>query len=208
MPHQPSPYPKDLLNFSIIAILFGAIGLALGTYLGLPGEQKSVDVNVDYNRASQQWSLGPLDVNGAAGIVTVTTTGRVAGNSYVDFDYHLVERTTGNQIAAAAALERYNGVDSEGSWSEETNKATLKFSSVPTGSYELQIEATPAPNINAAAPAYNVVLSAQTGGIFLSNYLLFLLFLFAPLLWLLFRHISFAQQKFSESDAADDDDDY
>lgn len=207
MPHQPSPYPKELLNFSIIAILIAAIGLALATYFGLPGEQKSVDVNVDYNRPSQQWSLGPLEVNGAAGIVTVRTTGKVAGNSYVDFDYRLVERTTGNQIAAAAALERYNGVDADGSWSEETNEATLKFSSVPKGNYDLKIEATPAPNINASAPAYNVVLSAQTGGIFLSNYLLFLLFLFAPVIWLLFRHVSFVQQRFYESDAADSDDD-
>lgn len=207
LPHQPSPYPKDLLNFSIIAVIFAALGLALATYFGMPSEKQVKDITVNYNRPPQEFTLGPLTVRGAQGIVTVETSGRVAGNSYVDFDYRLVERTTNEQIGSYTALERYNGRDSEGDWSEETNNATLKFSSVPAGTYDLQVEATPAGNGVYAQPTYNVRISANTGGFFLSNYILFLLLLFLPVLWLLFRQISFSQQKYSESDAADDDDD-
>ncbi|WP_438729803.1 DUF4178 domain-containing protein [Parasphingorhabdus sp. DH2-15] len=205
LPHQPSPYPKDLINFSIIAFVFAAIGLALATFSGLPGQRKSIDISVDYNKPSQEWTLGPIDVPGREGIVTVETAGKVARNSYVDFDFRLVERNTGDQIAAATALERYNGRDADGDWSEEKNDATLKFSSVPAGSYNLEVEATPATGVGVSGPAYNVTLTAYAGGIFLSNYLLFLLLLFTPVLFLLFRHISFVNHRHSESDAADDD---
>jgi hypothetical protein len=175
------------------------------TFSGLPGQRKSIDISVDYNKPSQEWTLGPIDVPNREGIVTVETAGRVASNSYVDFDFRLVERNTGEQIAAAAALERYNGRDADGDWSEETNDATLKFSSVPAGSYNLEVEATPARDSGFSGSAYNVTLTAYAGGIFLSNYLLFLLLLFTPVLFLLFKHISFVNHRHSESDAADDD---
>jgi len=207
MPHQPSPYTKDLLNLTIVALVFAALAMAIAIYAGLPSNKQSVAVDVNYNRPSQEWTLGPLTVTGSTGIVTVETSGKVASNSYVDFDYRLVERTTGQQIGSSSALEQYNGRDSEGSWTEEVNNITRKFAGVPAGTYDLEIEANPAPNISRAAPAYNVVISAYTGGLFVSNYMLFLLLLFGPVIWLFFKQIRFAQHKYSESDAAEDDDD-
>ena len=230
LPHQPSPYPATLrtgFKFAlgglalllVLTFLFsGGPTLFRGTVpLALDGRENSV-------------TLGPVVVNRPYQLVRVRATAPRLENAWVDLDYALVNRQTQESYEAYGLAERYSGRDSDGQWTEGSRGATVKLAAVPRGTYDLVVNYTGnrwgSAQTNISPPSWSSVGGkdgvggdgkdgfADAGGgateemtievgqaqVFVSNFILALLLLFLPLLFIFWRHMKFESARQGESD--------
>lgn len=129
-------------------------------------------------------------------------------NSWIEVQSDLVNDDNGETKEFEQGIEYYSGYDSDGSWSEGSQYSSTILSSVPSGKYHLNIEASgpafPTPKATVAndngsgAITLNVVV--KRGVTTWSNFLwgLFLISLF-PIL-VLWRNRSFEMSRWSQSD--------
>ncbi|RYZ69956.1 MAG: DUF4178 domain-containing protein, partial [Proteobacteria bacterium] len=76
-------------------------------------------------------------------------------NSWLEIQGDLVNDETGATFDFEEGVEFYNGYDSDGSWSEGSQRNTVVISSVPPGKYHLNIEASSA---NQMPVSYDVMV--------------------------------------------------
>ena len=149
--------------------------------------------------AAQSATFGPLVFSGGRQKVEINTESSEFDNAWVDLDISLVERTTQATIEAASVVEKYSGTDSDGAWSEGSRSNSTKIASVPSGTYDLVIEAKaqswPAPQAGygytEGAPM-TLTTTVSSGGVFASNLLLALVLLAIPPIWLIYRRMKAA----------------
>jgi len=222
LPHQPSPYPATLKTGFKIA-LAGLALLLLLTFLFSGGPtlfRGTVPLALDGRENSA--TLGPVVVNRPYQLVSIRAVAPRLENAWVDIDYALVNRETQESYQAYGLAERYSGQDSDGPWTEGSRGATVKLAAVPRGTYDLVVDYTgnrwgTAP-IAYDTPTWNSgggkdPFSGSSGGatedmsievgqaqVFVSNFILALLLLFVPLIFIFWRHLSFEKARQGESD--------
>jgi Domain of unknown function (DUF4178) len=142
---------------------------------------------------SQSATFGPLVFSGGRQKVTIETESSDFDNAWIDLDISLVERESQETIEAASVVEKYSGTDSDGSWSEGSRSNATKIASVPSGTYDLVIEAQakswPAPVGLEKMTPMTLTTSVSSGGVFASNIWLALAMLAIPPIWIIWRRM-------------------
>jgi hypothetical protein len=155
---------------------------------------KSFQYAVMRDGPSQSVTFGPLVFSGARQKVEINTTSSDFDNAWIDLDISLVERTTQATFEAASVVEKYSGTDSDGAWSEGSRKNSTKIASVPSGTYDLVIDAQakswPVPSGVGEWSAITLTTTVSSGGVFFSNLVLALVLLFFPPGWMIWRRIN------------------
>jgi len=117
-------------------------------------------------------------------------------NGWLDLDIELVNAKTEQTFPAPLEVSYYHGYDSDGSWSEGSDKASIALSAIPPGEYFLTIE----PSADAKIDQLPFTIRAQSGGVFFGNYLVALiLVMFYPIMiW--WRGVRREKERWSDSD--------
>ena len=200
---------EDMRLDSLLPILkvFGATAafliliMIIASFGGMKPQSFAYEVIRD--GAPQSATFGPLVFAGGRQKVEINTTSTDFDNAWIDLDISLVERTTQATIEAASVVEKYSGRDSDGAWSEGSRSKSTKIASVPSGTYDLVIEAAakswPAPSGVGEYSAMTLTTTVSSGGVFFSNLMLALAMLAIPPIWLIYRRMKHAGM-FEEGD--------
>ena len=175
--------------FMILGGAFFAMVLMMIVFGSMGNSRQAFTYQVSMDGPAESMTFGPLELRQSSQRVEIDT--RVVGldNAYAESDISLVERTTQQSYNASDVVERYTGYDSDGSWSEGSEKHSVEIASVPAGSYDLVVETTvkawpsPRPDVGRVT----VETGVQTGGTFFANLLFALILLFLPLIFLAWR---------------------
>lgn len=144
-----------MLGLSLLTLI-AALVLMLG-FAGGSAEVRT-DIEAPFARTAEGIRLGSITVNRPWQFVSVTARANTLDNQWVDLDYSLVDRATGQSIDAYGLVEHYTGRDSDGAWSEGDTKATIQFGHIRKGTYDVFVDAgahrwpTDVPPVNTASP--------------------------------------------------------
>ena len=117
-------------------------------------------------------------------------------NSWLDLDMDLVNAKTNESIPAPLEVSYYHGYDSDGSWSEGSQTASVALPAVPAGEYFLTVE----PSADAKIDRLPFTVHVKSGGAFFGNCIVVLfLVMFYPIM-LLWRGYLREKERWSESD--------
>ena len=117
-------------------------------------------------------------------------------NGWLDLDMDLVNARTNESIPAPLEISYYHGYDSDGSWTEGSQKTDIALPAVPNGEYYLTIEPSADEKINKLPFTVRV----KSGGVFFGNCIVVLiLVMFYPIMLLLRRYLR-EKERWSESD--------
>jgi hypothetical protein len=117
-------------------------------------------------------------------------------NSWLDLDMDLVNAKTNETFPAPIEISYYHGYDSDGSWTEGSQKAEIALPAVPDGEYFLTIE----PSADATIKRLPFTVRVKSGGVFFGNCIVVLfLVMFYPIM-LLWRFYLREKERWSESD--------
>lgn len=126
--------------------------------------------------------------------VRITANAPVS-NAYADLDIDLINEQNNEVESVNIPIEYYSGTDSDGSWTEGSQKQDATLSSLPAGKYTLRIEGT-WQNWQVAQPVTVKVEQNVTRGI--NFFCAFFILLIIPIL-ALFRKLMFESSRWSES---------
>jgi hypothetical protein len=145
---------------------------------------------------SQQTLVTPhFQLTGGAQRVEIEANAGV-DNSWLDLDMDLVNARTNETIPAPVEISYYHGYDSDGSWTEGSQNASVAFPAVPAGEYFLTIE----PSADAKINRLPFTVRVKSGGVFFGNCIVVLfLVMFYPIM-LLWRRYLREKERWSESD--------
>jgi len=117
-------------------------------------------------------------------------------NGWLDLDMDLVNAKNNETIPAPVEISYYHGYDSDGSWTEGSQNASVALPAVAAGEYFLTIEPSADEKINKLPFTVRV----KSGGVFFGNCIVVLLLvLFYPIM-LLWRRYLREKERWSESD--------
>lgn len=146
------PAMLGLSFLTLVAALILMFGFAGGS------AQITADIEAPFGHTAEGIRLGSITVNRPWQFVSVTSRAGTLNNQWVDLDYSLVDRATGQSIDAYDLVEHYTGSDSDGPWSEGNSMATIQFGHIPKGTYDVFVDAgahrwpTDVPPDNPASP--------------------------------------------------------
>ncbi|NIJ19192.1 hypothetical protein FHS95_000861 [Sphingomonas naasensis] len=223
LPHQPSPWGDWLKTGVKIGLVAFAFLLLFAFQFGGTRWDAAGTFPIAADGREQSVTLGPITLRSRYQSVHLRAEVPRLENGWLDLDYSLVDRKTQQVYEAYGAAERYSGTDSDGAWTEGDRRTAVSIPSVPAGSYDLVVDYKGNRWSNApsyldsgagwmdAANAPQVTVEVRQGAVYASNLWLALILIAAPLLFGLFRHLSFESARKGESDFApsgsDGDDD-
>ncbi|WP_395334869.1 DUF4178 domain-containing protein [Novosphingobium sp. BL-8H] len=126
-----------LLGVSMLTILAGLL-LMVG-FAGGSAHMSSI-VDAPFGRTAEGLRVGTVTVTRPWQFVSVMARADTLDNQWVDLDYSLVDRATGQSIDASGLVEHYSGSDSDGPWSEGSIATTTQFGHVPKGTYDVIVD--------------------------------------------------------------------
>lgn len=216
LPHQPSPWRGFLKTGIKVAAVAALFLLAVMIFFGGTKSIGGGSFRVAPNEREATATIGPITLARPWQKIEISADVPRLENGWLELDYRLVERSTQQAYDAYGAAERYSGYDSDGSWTEGSRRKTVTIPSVPAGTYDLVIDYSGkrwsgstssvtsiygvSDDWTAASNAPLVNIDVRQGGPYFSLFLIALILLPLPLLWGLFRHVSFEQARQDESD--------
>ncbi len=131
-------------------------------------------------------SVGGVDISATAAV----------NNSWLGFDFELVNQQSGERFPASLTVEFYYGTDSDGSWTEGSQTGSASVPGVSAGTYTLAMSAEADPSITQLP--FNI--SVRSGKTYSSNFIIsILLVLIWPIIMRL-RAFGFEVKRWSNSD--------
>lgn len=185
-------HDRDLIYMFLMAIASAVVIFVImgGFALGTP--HFDGQANVFVNAAERNVTLGTIRTDLPYRFVTVDVISSEFSNRWVDLDYSLVNRETGQSIDAYSVVERYNGQDSDGPWTEGDYSAHTLFAGVPRGTYDLTADLSAHQwsqyyeSNSATGEEIGLWFKAYSGGMSWGNFWLLVIPLFLPpvcILW-------------------------
>ncbi|MEO0463621.1 MAG: DUF4178 domain-containing protein [Pseudomonadota bacterium] len=212
-PHQPNPYSSDAKTFALLASIAFFVGVLMTILLDFGGETRAQQFQANPSSTNRTLSLGRFEIKDRAKPFTITARGEPGRNNWMYVEYILTNVETDEEIIASQPIEYYTGSD----WTEDDRRGTVKIASVPPGTYELtaevglpEDEARTNPNTSWSGgfgSTRPVAIEARANGTFYSSLFLLGLGLFAPVIWLGLRVMSFEGNRRSDFDGWGTDDD-
>ncbi|TCM14220.1 uncharacterized protein DUF4178 [Novosphingobium sp. PhB165] len=127
-----------MLGASMLTIL--AAALLMWVFAGRSAAGTS-DIEAPFGRTAEGIRVGRITVSRPWQFVSIRARASTIENEWVDLDYSLVDRATGQSIDAYGLVEHYTGSDSDGPWSEGSTRTTTQFGHIPRGSYDVFVDA-------------------------------------------------------------------
>jgi hypothetical protein len=218
LPHQPSPYNGFFKIGGLVAA--GVLGLMLLLMIVFGGSSWTAAgaFAIPTDGREQTATLGPLTFNRPWQRVDVRAQVPSLENGWVDLDYTLVNRADQQAYQAYGAAERYSGRDSDGPWTEGNRYAEISIPSVPAGTYDLVVEYKGNDWNSGSSSSVSGIFSSgsqswmsgfnhpqvqvevRQGTLYVSNFIIAMLFILLPFLLVLFLHMKFDYARESQSD--------
>ena len=195
-PVQPAPAPTPTIT-PLPGSLFAEI-YKLQQQSRPSGTPTSAPVASTPAPDSQQTLTTPhFQLTGGAQRVEIEANAPV-DNGWLDLDMDLVNAKTNETIPAPLEISYYHGYDSDGSWTEGDQKASVALPAVSDGEYFLTIE----PSADAKIDKLPFTVRVKSGGVFFGNCIVVLfLVMFYPMM-VLWRGLRREKERWSESDFA------
>ncbi|EIZ81163.1 hypothetical protein WSK_0108 [Novosphingobium sp. Rr 2-17] len=176
---------------AMFAFALGALVLLLlaMAFISGPVDRASGSIDAPYGKTREGVKIGTISVQRPYQFVTVKAQTANISNTWVDLDYALVDRATGQSIDGYGMVEHYSGHDSDGYWSEGTLTDTTLFGQVRRGTYDVYVDAAahgwpsdPSPaslGWSSSPQEITVSIQAETGALPWGNWWTAALLLFA-----------------------------
>ena len=158
--NQPSPVSTNVRDVWITFAIFTVFLLALMTIFDMTARKEPV-FHADYQleqrgpQGETSFVTDPFGLNGRTSNVRITTAASV-DNSWIYFNYALINQDTGQAWDFGREITYYYGHDSDGAWSEGGRIDTVVVPSVPPGHYYLRIEPEADPRYSDSAYSVDV----------------------------------------------------
>lgn len=131
----------DLGRICLLVLASAFLALLAMIVIAGPVERASGRVSAPFGATREGQKVGTISVRRAWQFVTVTASGEDFDNRWIELDYRLVDRATGQSIDGYGLSEHYSGRDSDGTWTEGSRRASTLFGQVPRGTYDLYVDA-------------------------------------------------------------------
>lgn len=182
----------DLPRMYLIATVAAIVALMLMLVLAGPTQRVVGAIKAPYGTTREGQLIGAIAIARPWQFVTIDAQGADFENRWVDIDYSIVDRATGQSIDGYGLVEHYSGRASDGPWSEGSRTTTTLFGRLPRGTYDIYADAqahtwpvdeVPQPSGWNAPEMLDLRVEARTGSLPWGNFwtLVLLLMLF-PLL--------------------------
>jgi hypothetical protein len=198
--NQPSPVNENVkgiwaafLAFAIFLLILMA-GFDLISTKGTAFES-SYRLNAGEPKGEASFVTDVFNLQGRTSNVEVTTSANV-DNSWIYLNYALINQDTEQAWDFGREVSYYHGRDSDGSWSEGSQKNTVIIPSVPAGHYYLRIEPEVDPKHAPIVYSVEVKRDVPVLGFFGIAFLALLL----PAIAITWRAINFERMRWAESD--------
>jgi hypothetical protein len=143
-PAEPAPAKRQFGDLSSMFLLAFAAMIALLLAMVLisgPVDRASGSIDAPFGVTREGVKIGTIAVRRPWQFVSITARARDFDNRWIDLDYSLVDRATGQSIDGYGLVEHYSGTDSDGAWSEGQRRAVTQLGRVPRGTYDLYVDA-------------------------------------------------------------------
>jgi hypothetical protein len=198
--NQPSPVSENVkgiwaafLAFAILLLVFMA-GFDLISHKGTVFES-SYRLNSGEPKGEASFVTDVFNLDGRTSNVEVTTSATV-DNSWIYVNYALINQDSGQAWDFGREVSYYHGYDSDGSWTEGSQKNTVIIPSVPAGHYYLRIE----PEVDPKHPPVVYSVEVKRDVPVLGFFGLAFLALLLPAIAITWRAINFERMRWAESD--------
>lgn len=200
-PNQPSAVTESVPAIKkLSALFFGA--LCLMQLFGVNGlaENKTIftqKIQVLPEQKGQVLLSEPIELSGKTSNLEITLSSPV-NNNWLELNTTLTHAETQQFFDASQVVEYYHGSDSDGSWSEGSQQSSTLIAAVPSGKYHLLMMSSAGAHDLGQTADFTVTIKRDVPTS--SNFWLALLaLLFFPAL-ILYRHWSFENRRWEDSD--------
>jgi hypothetical protein len=198
--NQPSPVHEN-----VKAIWAAFLAFAIFLFIMMAGFDLTSNKGVVFDHSYRFESGEPkgeasfvtdiFDLEGRTSNVEVTTSASV-DNAWIYLNYALINQDTGQAWDFGREVSYYHGYDSDGSWSEGSQKNSVIVPSVPAGHYYLRVE----PEGDPKHPPIAYSVEVKRGVPVLGFFGIAFLALLVPAIVITWRTLSFERARWSESD--------
>ncbi|MBX3102142.1 MAG: DUF4178 domain-containing protein [Bacteroidetes bacterium] len=153
-PSQPNPHKRTVRAMTLTCLLAVVALIVLQAISAIRAkEEVAFRSELNFTQRSTGFSIqgsastdsfptyisAPFGVTGETDNIEINTEMPGLSNNWAEVYYTLVNEQTGASFEVAENMEYYSGVDSEGSWSEGSQRASSLINNVPQGTYHLEI---------------------------------------------------------------------
>ena len=195
-PHQPFPFAHT----NMLWVCFVAALVAMLVLKHSPANRQMTRATYEYVAGAARMELSPefLLRNGPA---NVEIEGHApVQNSWLEASVTLQEVVTGEEYEGAIEMAYYYGRDSDGSWTEGSQSASLFFGQVPDGQYRLIVEAAADATIPSMEYTITLRQDAPYWWVFVFGSIVLLIVPAFVTIW----KLSFEKKRWMQSDYAED----
>jgi len=200
-PNQPRPGPGSGRYWAAFAA-FAVLALILQAIFAVTAASRTVwqgDLNQPEGQQQYTLSSPPIHIEGGGNLEIRQQVN--VDNQWLYTDLTLVNQTTGEVHRLGREISYYSGSDSDGSWSEGSNRDEALLADIPAGDYLLEVDAETEPG---KAPLQDRIAVVRGVPIWVNFWVLLACLLVPPLLaW--WRSVSFETRRWAESDYASSD---
>jgi hypothetical protein len=197
--HQPCPATAMLgaIRGTVLAALGIAVLLQAVTVFTARSRDIPLGTYVPADSHGKEAVFGPVHLDARHSLNELVAYSPL-DNSWVDLDYALVSKDTGESFESSGSLEYYTGVDSDGRWSEGSNVGRTLITSLPGGDYDVVVDATSGDAHGAASGAPVKLLLTHDVVPWRNFWIACGAILLYPL-WLAYRRLVFERERWSDS---------
>lgn len=201
--NQPNPFRAVLaaLRRPVWTAIGCAVVIQLATFLLVRNQPLALgNYEFDHEPGAEEQVFGPITLRAGHSLNQLTARADLQ-NSWVELQCALVNDGTGEVHRFNTAFEFYNGVDSDGAWSEGQRYGQTLVTEIPAGTYHLVVDGSG--GSQGGKPLHGpVALVLHHDVAPWRNFWLALLAILAYPAWLLFRALRFEQQRFDDDGSA------
>lgn len=201
--NQPSPLSADVTSVWRMVGVFLAllVVLIIGFYAMAQDQQvfsQSYTFNTNNPKGEASFVTDVFELKGHTSDVQLDSSADV-NNNWIYLNYALINEETGHAYDFGREVSYYHGYDSDGSWTEGSQKDSVTIPSVPPGHYYLRVE--PESDYYHGTIYYSVTLRRDVPQ--LSFFGLAALALLIPAGFITWRSMNFEHLRWGESDSGD-----
>ncbi len=198
--NQPSPVSENVKGIWSAFLAFAILLLVLLAGFDLASKKTTVfdssyTLGVGEPKGEASFVTDVFNLDGRTSNVQVTTSANV-DNSWIYLNYALISEESGRAWDFGREVSYYHGYDSDGSWTEGSQKDSVVIPSVPAGHYYLRIEPEVDPRHPPLVYTVEVRRDVTVPGLFGVAFLALLL----PAIAITWRSMSFERARWAESD--------
>jgi hypothetical protein len=201
-PHQPNPAASKWQAIKPImwAALAAALVVQIGTAIRAHNTRMPVGTYDMSQSQGEAQAYGPFTFT-ASGSMNELMASAPISNSWVELQCSLVNTATGKSYDFTDGFSYYNGVDSDGGWSEGSTAEIATVPGIPAGTYQLIVAAGGADQTGHPLTV-PVSLSLRHDVVPWQNFWLSVLVILLYPGYLLYRHYAYERERWSEVDSA------